>query len=86
MASALKRQTRRPGSVEQRPDLRRERAPVKRRPGAGPGAECVGEPTLESKLLTTWAALIAGYPVECPVCGGPLTAAHGCSRCGSRLT
>jgi hypothetical protein len=41
---------------------------------------------LEEVVLTTWAALAAGHPVECPVCGGPLTAADGCSSCGSRLT
>ena len=41
---------------------------------------------LEEVVLTTWAALLAGHPVECPVCGGPLTAARGCSGCGSRLS
>ena len=41
---------------------------------------------LEEVVLTTWAALVAGHPVECPVCGGPLTAARGCTGCGARLT
>lgn len=41
---------------------------------------------LEEVLLTTWAALNAGHPVECPVCSGPLTASHGCRHCGSKLS
>ena len=31
------------------------------------------ERRLEEVVLTTWAALAAGHPVECPVCGGALT-------------
>ncbi len=41
---------------------------------------------LEEVVLTTWAALSAGHPVECPVCGGPLTASHGCRHRGSKLS
>lgn len=44
------------------------------------------ERRLEEVMLTTWAALNAGHPVECPVCSGPLTAAHGCRACGSHLS
>ena len=44
------------------------------------------ERRLEEVMLTTWAALNAGHPVECPVCSGPLTAADGCRSCGSRLS
>ena len=43
------------------------------------------ERRLEEVVLTTWAALASGHPVECPVCGGALTAAKGCSGCGSHL-
>ncbi len=43
------------------------------------------ERRLEEVVLTTWAALAAGHPVECPVCGGALTAAKGCRSCGSHL-
>ncbi len=43
------------------------------------------ERRLEEVVLTTWAALAAGHPVECPVCGGALTAADGCRSCGSHL-
>jgi hypothetical protein len=43
------------------------------------------ERRLEEVVLTTWAALAAGHPVECPVCGGALTAATGCRSCGSHL-
>ena len=43
------------------------------------------ERRLEEVVLTTWAALAAGHPVECPVCGGALTAATGCRNCGSHL-
>ena len=53
-------------------------------PGASPRP--APEPPLDDVVLTTWAALLAGHPVECPVCGGPLTAAQGCSGCGARLT
>jgi hypothetical protein len=41
---------------------------------------------LEEVLLTTWAALKAGHPVECPVCSGPLTVSQGCRNCGSKLS
>jgi len=44
------------------------------------------ERRLEEVMLTTWAALNAGHPVECPVCNGPLTAEHGCRACGSHLS
>jgi hypothetical protein len=43
------------------------------------------ERRLEEVVLTTWAALASGHPVECPVCGGALTAAAGCRGCGSHL-
>lgn len=43
------------------------------------------ERRLEEVVLTTWAALASGHPVECPVCGGALTAAEGCRGCGSHL-
>ena len=43
------------------------------------------ERRLEEVVLTTWAALAAGHPVECPVCGGALTATKGCRSCGSHL-
>lgn len=47
--------------------------------------EAVGEPTLEATLLTMWAALESGHPIECPVCSGSMTAVAGCRDCGSRL-
>jgi hypothetical protein len=53
---------------------------------AAAGADAEPGRRLEEVVLTTWAALLAGHPVECPVCGGPLTAARGCGRCGSRLS
>ncbi len=83
MSSALRNRTRRPGTVESRPDRRRDRAKARRAPLV---PECAPEVTLESKLLTAWAALAAGYPIECPVCSGVYTADNGCSRCGSHLT
>jgi len=43
------------------------------------------ERRLEEVVLTTWAALASGHPVECPVCGGALTAKAGCTSCGSHL-
>lgn len=43
------------------------------------------ERRLEEVVLTTWAALASGHPVECPVCGGALTAKDGCRSCGSHL-
>jgi hypothetical protein len=61
------------------------------RPAESPRVEQVGargerERRLEEVMLTTWAALNSGHPVECPVCSGPLTAAHGCRACGSHLS
>jgi hypothetical protein len=52
---------------------------------AEPGPEATDE-RLDEVVRTTWAALLAGHPVECPVCGGPLTLEHGCSTCGSKLS
>jgi hypothetical protein len=73
--------------------LRATEAPVVEAAAKGkvssiPGASSTREPEppLDDVVLTTWAALLAGHPVECPVCGGPLTAAQGCSGCGARLT
>ena len=43
------------------------------------------ERRLEEVVLTTWAALAAGHPVECPVCGGALQPTTGCKGCGSHL-
>lgn len=45
-----------------------------------------GADRIEEVLLTTWAALGAGHPVECPVCTGTMTAAKGCRDCGARLS
>lgn len=85
--SPLTRAKRRPGSVPARPDRKRARGDLRRggtpRPSRGTDAKAA---TLESKLLTAWAALAAGYPIECPVCSGPYTADEGCSRCGSKLS
>ena len=43
------------------------------------------ERRLEEVVLTTWAALASGHPVECPVCGGALRPRTGCKSCGSHL-
>lgn len=88
MSAGLKNRARRPGVVDARPDRRSRVAPSRRPAGnSADGSECgSGEVTLESKLLTAWAALAAGYPIECPVCSGPFTANRGCIRCGSTLS
>lgn len=41
---------------------------------------------VEEVLLTAWAALEAGHPIECPVCAGTMTAVEGCTDCGSKLS
>lgn len=75
----------------------RKRRPATRRRGADRSMERLFDATLgstrgkererrlEEVVLTTWAALASGHPVECPVCGGALTAADGCRSCGSHL-
>jgi hypothetical protein len=86
MSSSARLQPRRPGNLETRsPARHRGWRPAARRT-APLGRPPKPDATLEDAVLTTWAALAAGHPVECPVCGGPLTAAEGCSRCGSRLS
>jgi tRNA(Ile2) C34 agmatinyltransferase TiaS len=42
--------------------------------------------TLEDRVLGAWEDLVAGGPAECPVCGGSMRAAGGCSDCGSDLS
>ena len=81
-AATARRGGRRRGAVVERPVNRIEASA----PLLDADAETSREERLEEMVLTTWAALTAGHPVECPVCGGPLTLAHGCSACGSRLS
>ena len=78
-----------------RPGTRTRQRVSSDRLGLRPGAAAEPAPVtprsererrLEEVVLTTWAALNAGHPIECPVCGGALTAASGCAGCGSRLT
>jgi tRNA(Ile2) C34 agmatinyltransferase TiaS len=42
--------------------------------------------TLEDVVLGAWEDLVAGGSAECPVCGGSMRAAGGCSGCGSDLS
>ena len=42
--------------------------------------------TLEDTILGAWEDLVAGSAAECPVCGGKMRAAGGCSSCGSDLS
>ena len=42
--------------------------------------------TLEDVVLGAWEDLVAGSPAECPVCGGQMRAAGGCTSCGSDLS
>ena len=42
--------------------------------------------TLEDVVLGAWEDLVAGGPAECPVCGGSMRVAGGCSGCGSDLS
>ena len=42
--------------------------------------------TLEDMILGAWEDLVAGNPAECPVCGGRMRAAGGCTSCGSDLS
>ena len=89
--------SRRPQETAKRHATRRRRGVALATEGlfrAGAGSSGLAQATLRSErdrrleevVLTTWAALNAGHPVECPVCQGPLTAADGCSNCGSRLS
>jgi hypothetical protein len=58
-------------------------------PGAERSALRLFEPsgsTLEDVVLGAWEDLVAGGPAECPVCGGRMRAAAGCSDCGSDLS
>lgn len=41
---------------------------------------------IEEVLSVAWAALAAGHPIECPICTGTMTAAEGCTDCGSKLS
>jgi hypothetical protein len=45
-----------------------------------------GGETLEDAVLGTWDELVAGAHARCPVCAGEMTAARGCSDCGSELS
>jgi hypothetical protein len=42
--------------------------------------------TLEDVVLRAWDALVANGHAECPVCGGSMSPASGCSDCGSDLS
>jgi hypothetical protein len=88
MTFETKFRPRRPGVAQGRAGLRRrgdDRAGTCPEPRLWEEPE-TGSATLEEAVLTTFAALAAGHPVECPVCAGPLTLADGCRRCGSHLT
>ena len=42
--------------------------------------------TFEDMVLGAWEDLAAEGRAGCLVCGGSMSAAHGCSDCGSRLS
>jgi hypothetical protein len=90
MSTETRFRSRRPGGPQPRSGVRRR---GDERAGACPESKLWGAPlavgpstTLEEAVLTTFAALTAGHPVECPVCSGPLTLEDGCKRCGAHLT
>jgi DnaJ-class molecular chaperone len=60
-------------------------APARKRHRASPG--CGGRRTLDELISGAWAALSAGAPVACPVCGGRMApAGTGTGSCGSCST
>jgi tRNA(Ile2) C34 agmatinyltransferase TiaS len=42
--------------------------------------------TLEDKILGVWEDLVVEGRAACPVCGGSMEPATGCSDCGSELS
>jgi len=42
--------------------------------------------TLEDVVLGAWEDLVSGGPAECPVCGGSMRTAGGCTSCGADLS
>ena len=42
--------------------------------------------TLEDKILGAWEDLVVEGRAACPVCGGSMAPATGCSGCGSELS
>lgn len=60
-------------------------APAQRRHRASPAAG--GRVTLDELISGAWAALSAGAPVACPVCGGRMApTGSGTGSCGSCST
>jgi hypothetical protein len=56
---------------------------------AKPGPVRLFEPsgaTLEDFVLEAWEDLVVQGRVECPVCGGAMSAVSGCESCGSELS
>jgi hypothetical protein len=58
-----------------------------------PGAEVpaprlfeAGGATLEELILDAWGDLLDGRSVGCPLCGGRMAIAGGCTGCGSELS
>jgi tRNA(Ile2) C34 agmatinyltransferase TiaS len=45
-----------------------------------------GRATLEDVVLSLWDKLVAEGRVDCPVCGGSMSAAGGCDSCGADLS
>jgi len=45
-----------------------------------------GGATLEDLVLEAWEGLMVEGRIECPVCGGSMSAADGCDACGSQLS
>jgi hypothetical protein len=45
-----------------------------------------GGATLEDSILRLWDELVAAGRVECPVCGGAMSAPGGCEGCGAELS
>jgi tRNA(Ile2) C34 agmatinyltransferase TiaS len=63
-------------------------ATVTERPPAEASAPRLFEPggvTLEDAVLEVWEDLVTHGRAECPVCGGPMSAAGGCESCGAEL-
>lgn len=42
--------------------------------------------TLEDRILGVWEALVVEGRAACPVCGGSMAPATGCTGCGSELS
>jgi DnaJ-class molecular chaperone len=70
------------------PPARPAPAPAQHRHRASPAAG--GRLTLDELISGAWAALSAGAPVACPVCGGRMaptgTGAGSCGSCSTELS